>query len=335
MKILRMSCVFGGFLSLVLSMSAQTFTTLYSFTNGADGALPVAPLVQGANGDLYGTASSGGNSEGTVFRITSGGALTPLYAFCCQEGAFPSAGMIQSTDGDFYGTTSLGGGDFSWCGYGSPCGTVFKITADSELTTLYSFCYESECPNGSGPQSGLVQATDRNFYGTTEYGGANYYCDYGLGCGTVFRVTASGKLTTLYSFCSQDGSNCVDGQSPVSGLIQGTDGDLYGTTVGALYGGPPTADGTVFKITLGGRFTTLHSFCPQSGCADGEWPEAGLAQASDGNFYGTTSGGGANNSCLNGGCGTVFKITADGTLTTLYSFCSQSGCTDGETPQER
>src|SRR5208282_794266 len=172
------------------------------------------------------------------------------------------------------------------------------------------------------PFGTLIQATDGNFYGTTAYGGA-----YGVGsgdtCGTVFKITPSGVLTTLHSF------DCTDGEAPIAGLIQATDGNFYGTTSEQNNG----TSGTVFKITPSGTLTTLYSFCSQSGCTDGEGPYAGLVQGTDGNFYGTTLFGGVNDSCIDGiGCGTIFKITPSGTLTTLYSFCSQSGCTDGAEP---
>jgi uncharacterized repeat protein (TIGR03803 family) len=153
------------------------------------------------------------------------------------------------------------------------------------------------------------------------YGGAN------SNGGTVFKITPSGKLTTLYSFCSQSG--CMDGDGPVAGLIQATNGDLYGTTV---HGGAyivPYGGGTVFKITPSGTLTTLYSFCSQSGCIDSANPAGPLVQATDGDLYGTT----VYDNCASNGCaGTVFKIAPSGALTTLYSFCSQSGCTDGSTP---
>jgi uncharacterized repeat protein (TIGR03803 family) len=150
----------------------------------------------------------------------------------------------------------------------------------------------------------------------TTSGGAN-------GAGTIFKLTPGGTLTTLYSFCSQAG--CPDGESPYNeaGLVQATNGDFYGTTGS----GGANGNGTIFKITPSGTLTTLYSFCSQAGCTDGSYPGAPVIQATDGDFYGTTSSDGANHG------GTVFKITPSGTLTTLYSFCSQAGCTDGNAPQ--
>jgi uncharacterized repeat protein (TIGR03803 family) len=251
--------------------------------------------------------------------------LTSLFSFDGTDGAFPQAGLVQATNGDFYGTT-VGGGANNSCYQGGGCGTVFKITLSGTLTTLYSFCPQSGCPDGTGPEAGLVQATNGDFYGTTAFGGVNVQT-FSSGAGTVFKITSTGTLTTLYSFCTQ--SFCPDGAIPYAGLVQGTDGNLYGTT---QLGGDDNA-GTVFKITPSGTLTTLYSFCALAGCTDGYYPDAGLVQATDGNFYGTTEYGGSH-SCDSayGGCGTVFKITPSGTLTTLYSFCTQSGCTDGYTP---
>ena len=236
-----------------------------------------------------------------------------LASFNGTDGAYPTAGLVQATNGNLYGTTSTGGA------YGG--GTVFKITPSGTLTTLYSFCAQSGCTDGGYPALGLVQANNGDLYGATSGGGAN-------NGGTVFKITPGGTLTTLYSFCSQSG--CTDGIDPLAGLVQATNGDLYGTT---LYGGASN-DGTVFKITPTGTLTTLYSFCSKSVCTDGNGPFAGLAQATNGELYGTTVAGGANtNPDFPSGGGTVFKITPSGTLTTLYRFCSQSGCTDGALPQ--
>ncbi len=295
-------CVLGA-----IGSPAQTFTTLVSF-NGTDGSDPeYGPLVQGTDGNFYGTTGEGGatyggavGGNGTVFKITPTGTLTTLYNFCsqpyCTDGSIPWAGLVLATDGNFYGTTAQGGAN-GW-------GTVFKITPTGTLTTLYSFCAQPNCTDGASPNFGLVQATNGNFYGATQaapvFGNS----------GTVFEITPTGTLTTLHTF---DGT--TDGASPGT-LVQATDGNLYGTTGGGY--------GTVFKITPQYPYTltTLHTF----DITDGSGPVGPLVQATDGNFYGTTIQGGANNSCSYG-CGTVFKITPQYpyTLTTLHSFDGTDG----------
>jgi len=191
------------------------------------------------------------------------------------------------------------------------CAMVAIALPAQTFTTLHSF----DGPDGELPIQGLVQATDGNLYGTTVGGGVNQRG------GTVFQITpVSGTLATLYSFCSQTG--CADGKLPYAPLIQAPNGDFYGTT----YRGGANNLGTVFKIDATGERTTVYNFCPQSGCSDGAYPEGTLVQYG-GDFYGTTSGGGANSVS-----GTVFKITPNGTLTRLYSFCSQTGCIDGTQP---
>jgi len=302
------------------ALPAQNFRTLHNF-NGVDGADALAGLVQGTDGNLYGTTiSGGGTNDGTVFKITADGTLTTLYSFCsqsaCTDGASPAAGLMQGADGKFYGTTQSGGA--------SDDGTVFKITTAGTLTTLYSFCSQSgiDCTDGAAPEGGLVQGTDGKFYGTTFYGGTNFD-------GTVFKISPSGAQTVLHRFCSQ--TDCKDGKMPFAGLVQGTDGNFYGTTSGGggNCNGTGGSCGTVFKITPRGALTTLHTF----DFADGQYPYAALIQATDGNFYGMTLQGGANNFC-DQNCGTAFSVTASGGLTTLYNFCSQGGgsCTDGASP---
>jgi uncharacterized repeat protein (TIGR03803 family) len=233
-----------------------------------------------------------------------------LHSFDGTDGLRPVAGLIQGSDGNFYGTTSWGGTNFDPAGdiYG---GTVFKLTPSGALTTLYSFCSLAGCADGAEPQGGLIQGLDGNFYGTASEGAV-------LGAyGTVFKLTPSGTLTTLYSFTGE-----VDGASPSAGLIQGSEGNFYGTTqFGGAHG-----EGNVFELTPSGTLTTLYSFCSTDYCEDGQWPIAGVIQGAHGNFYGTTYYGGA------GVYGTVFQLTPSGTLTILYSFCSQNGCTDGAEP---
>ena len=290
-----------------------TLTMLYSFcvqTGCTDGKYPAANLVVGIDGNLYGTTNYGGaRNGGEVFKITPAGALTVLYNFCaeanCTDGQGPYTGVIQAGDGNFYGTTLSGGAYF--------VGSVYKITPGGALTKLYSFCKLTGCPDGRTPNAGLVQAADGNLYGSTSVNGANGY-------GTIFKITTAGVFTTLYNFCAVTG--CTDGKNPVGRLIQGTDGSLYGTASGGVYN-----QGTVFKITTAGKLTTLYSFCPVTGCVDGSTPRAGVVQATDGNFYGTTYSGGTHFAA-----GTAFKLTPAGTLTTLYSFCALTSCTDGLSP---
>jgi len=287
------------------SAQAQTFTSLLSF-DGTNGANPYAGLVQATNGDFYGTTPYGGanNSNGTIFRITPSGTLTTLYSFCalsaCADGAGSYAGLIQASNGDFYGTAASGGANGD--------GTVFRITPSGTLTTLHSF----DGTDGEQPEAALIQAPNGYFYGTTTEGGFN--------AGTVFYITPSGTLTSLYNFCTLSG--CSDGKVPHGTLVFAANGYLYGT---AASGGVHSA-GTVFNMTPTGMLTPLYSFCSQSDCTDGNDPFTTLIQATNGDFYGTTQSGGSN------GFGTVFKITPTGTLTTVYSFCSESGCADGEDP---
>ncbi len=205
----------------------------------------------------------------------------------------------------------LGWGDRA-CALLLLCAATAIASPAQTFTSLLSF----DDTDGAYPEAGLVQATDGNLYGTTYEGGANNY-------GTVFKITPSGTLTTLYSFCSPVGCPDGDGANPLAGLLQATNGNLYGTTSG----GGTNSEGTVFEITPAGELTTLYSFCSQVGCTDGGNPYAGLLQATNGDLYGTTYGGGA------GIRGTVFKITPSGMLTTLYSFCQQGGgCSDGASP---
>jgi len=267
------------FAATAVASSGQTLTTA-SF-NGANGANPeYGALVQGHDGNLYGTASAGGaNGGGVIFMAVPGGSLTLLYSFCaktnCADGKSPLAGLLLGADGNFYGTTQYGGA--------SGFGTAFKYVPAVGLTTLYSFCAKSGCTDGANPVAGLIQATNGNFYGTTEFGGASQRCG-NAGCGTVFKITAKGKLTTLYSFCSLSG--CADGELPTGGLVQGKDKKLYGTTftgtnaIGSF--------GTIFRITTAGKLSTLYTFCTKTGCVDGAGPHAGLIQANDKNFYAKT-----------------------------------------------
>ncbi len=296
-----------------IAAPAQTFNTLLTFEVWEGAAPFFVTLVQGTDGNFYGTTHVGGPADGTVFKITPGGTLTTLHSFNGPDGNYSSAGLIQGLDSTFYGITRLGGSGN--CGsFG--CGTVFKMTMDGTLTTLHNFV----STDGAEPYTGLVQGTDGKLYGTTSIGGAGQACNpvgnY-VGCGTAFKITPGGTITTLHTFC-YDSFSCGDGAGPIGGLVQGTDGSLYGTTTG---GGNSAwaGSGTVFKIAPGGKLTTLYRFCAQPNCTDGSYPFASLMFAADGNLYGTTSAGGEY------GAGTIFRITPAGALTTLHSFDGSDG----------
>ena len=272
-------------------------TVLHSFTAGAtDGSLPTAGLIQGSDGNFYGTTGNGGpTGAGTVFKITPAGVYTVIFMFTGQDGIGPG-GLVQGSDGDFYGTTSSGGPNFD--------GTVFKVTPTGAMTILHSF---TGAADGGGSSAALTLGSDGNFYGTTTFGGAN-------NLGTVFKITPAGIETVIHSFAG--GAN--DGISPVAALVQGTDGNFYGTT----QTGGPSGQGTVFKITSAGVEAVLYSF---TGGTDGSNPYAAVIQGADGNFYGTTRSGGTSNN------GTMFKVTPGGVETVLHSFAG--GTTDGSFPQ--
>ena len=293
-------------MTLAVAAPAQSFKKLASFYY--DGAYPrYMSLIQGADGNFYGTAPLTAGGEGVVFEVTAAGQITVVCYFGeaeCPNGYFPYAGLIQDAGGNFYGTT--------WQGGLNAAGIAFEYTTTGQPITLHNFCSLTSCADGADPFAPLILARDGNFYATAFDGGTKGY-------GTVFQMTPAGVLTTLHSFAYSDGAG------PVAGLVQGTDSNFYGTT---LYGGSKGA-GTVFEITSAGVFTTLYSFCSEAKCADGASPYAGLIRANDGNFYGTTYGGGTH------GHGTVFEITAAGKLTTLYSFCSQAQCADGSHPYAR
>ncbi len=295
--------------------SDGTFTNLYLFTGRPnDGFYPHAGLVQGTDGNFYGTTTRGGTNTtlnnpgaGTVFRISPSGTYTTLHWFAGypSDGYYPSAGLVQGTDGNFYGTTNNGGTNNS--------GTIFRITPSGTETTLYSFAGSPS--DGEYPLAGLVQGDDGNFYGTTEMGGSISCGDNGcFGNGTVFRISPSGTYTTLWFFTGYPS----DGANPYAGLVQGSDGNFYGTT---RLGGTNN-NGMVFRITPSGSCTNLYSFTGPPD--DGALPQAALVQGSDGNFYGTTIYAGFY------GAGIVFRITPEGNYTNLYSFGGPP--TDGYQP---
>jgi uncharacterized repeat protein (TIGR03803 family) len=235
--------------SLVASAATAqvTETILHRFANGTDGAQPWAALIQATDGNFYGTTGGGPggatNGDGTVFKMTPDGTVTVLHAFVGgTDGAYPEAPLIQAADGNFYGTTSQGGGVTN-CEGGVQridCGTVFQMTPDGTVTVLHAFAGGTE---GHWPYAAVIQATDGNFYGMAQ-GGAG--CDCGT-AGTVFQMMPDGTVTLVYAFAGQP-----DGAFPyLQAIIQATDGNFYGTTVGGGYGA-----GVVFELTLGMAPTT-------------------------------------------------------------------------------
>jgi uncharacterized protein (TIGR03437 family) len=283
---------------------AQTLTTLAAFS-GANGSGP-ASIIQGADGNFYGTATGGGtHGQGTVFKMTPGGVLATLYNFgsSASDGNYPQGALLQASDGNFYGTTATGGTQ--------NLGTVFKVTPSGAETILYNFCQQDSCADGAYPLAGLVQGADGNLYGTTANGGvATQGSLVYQRSGNVFKITLAGVITTLYNFCSLN--NCSDGYFPEGGLVLASDGNFYGTTAGdsVNYGAP---FGTIYQLTPLGVLTTIHTFS-NSGPSN---PTSTLVQGSDGSLYGTTySGNGSGN------YGGVFKVTLGCTYTVLHVFPS-------------
>jgi uncharacterized repeat protein (TIGR03803 family) len=294
MKFARMYSAVSGVLLFWLCtphlQAALTFTNLVLF-NQTNGAFPSAGLVQGKDGNLYGTTASGGSGgSGTLFQMTPLGILTNLVSFNNTNGAAPRAGLVQALDANFYGTTYNGGSN--------NFGTVFQATTNGVLTSLVTFAFTT---NGAYPIAGLTQGQDGSFYGTTAIGGTN-------SGGTAFQMKTNGSLATLVSFNISGNA----GSSPYAGLVQANDGSLYGTT----YQGGTNGYGTIYKLTTNGTFTSLYSF---TGTNDGANPYAGLVQSIDGSFYGTTFFGGTN------GFGTVFRFATNGMLTTLAAFANTNG----------
>ena len=256
--------------------SSGTLTSLHSFI-GSDGQLPYGGVVEGVDGNFYGTTNDGGTTNfGTVFQMTPSGTLTTLYSFqdTLNDGAHPEGSLVQGSDTNFYGTTNGSGG--------TDHGTVFRISPGGSFSNLYTF----SGPDGNNPAAGVVLGGDGNFYGTTSGGGTN-------NDGTVFMITPSGTLTTLHEFIGTDGFN------PTAPLLLATDGNFYGTT----QEGGAKNNGTVFRMTSAGTLTTLYSF---KGKSDGGGSLGGLIQASDGNLYGMTLFGGTKNN------GVIYEVMLSG-----------------------
>jgi uncharacterized repeat protein (TIGR03803 family) len=327
-------------------------------SNNSSGITWPSLLSQGQDGDFYSTIQTNGTTNyGSVYKMTTAGKYTLLSSFCAEKapcaltGANPTGGVTLGFDGNFWGTTLNGGKDAA--------GTVFKITPSGTLTKVYDFTNAKDdsapiYPPLQGQDGNLygvseeqynsqygafykltikgkatphpfnyadgatpnlpAQGTNLSFYGTTQAGG-----DPTCRCGVVYKATAGGTITVLHKFTGYASSTVYDGNRPIGVLVQGSDGDFYGTT----YAGGASNIGTIFKISASGVYTLVHSFTGVP--TDGAHPIAGLTVGTDGNLYGTTSVGGKQNG------GTIYDITSAGKETVLYSFCSVS-CFDGFNP---
>jgi uncharacterized repeat protein (TIGR03803 family) len=297
--------------TVLYTFSAPEFPGASPVTN-ADGVAPASRLVLGSDGYLYGTTLNGGaNGAGSIFRMTTHGSLSNLFSFPAASNEVGAVNfdlepndLMQATNGIFYGSTRLGGSNFT--------GTIFEISSSGTFINLHTFA--AQTPNAQGqetsaggatPVGALVQASDGNLYGTTQYGGAN-------GTGTIFRLTPAGAFSSLYSFSPlAAGSTTTNGAVP-NALILGANGAFYGTTQG---GGEGDA-GTFFRFTLPGSFTQIYSFNRNAPSNSPITPNAALVQGANGNFYGTSAFGGSQ------GGGSVFEITNanKGGVTILHSF---------------
>ncbi|MGA3350480.1 MAG: choice-of-anchor tandem repeat GloVer-containing protein [Candidatus Sulfotelmatobacter sp.] len=299
--VLKAKLLAGIFLvAIAIAAPAQTVSTIYQFSNGSNPNYPAGVMAQGQDGNFYGVTLSGnGCCQGIIYKISSEGALTSLYSMAQSDGTTCS-GLTLGTDGNFYGTCQNGGTN--------NYGTLFKVTSAGALTVLHNFATQGSTSDGCIPYAPPIQASNGDFYGTTAFCGADNY-------GTVYKLTLAGAYSMLYSFQGPPNDTVLP-----YGLIEGTDGDLWGVGNGWIISG-----GGIFKITLAGKESLVYTFEPNSDgeYTDGESPSANLIQGSNGNFYGTTEQGGTANE------GTIFEVTAGGKETVLYSFPNQ---TDGAYP---
>ncbi len=267
-----------------LSLLQEVIYTFCSASNCADGAYPNS-LIQTSNGDFYGTTDQGGDyHNGTVFHLDSSNTLTVLHSFCadnnCTDGFVPTT-LLEGADGNFYGTT-YGGGD-------ADHGIVFQLTPSGTFAVLHSFCSGgTNCPDGADPYGALVQSDNGNIYGITPYGGNS---NSSAMSGTVFYIDTTGAFHTLINFGCVSDAPCINGTEPNGSLVQGSDGNFYGTT---SLGGSAGA-GTVYQLPLNGSSaTTLFSYCAGTSapCLNGSDPFGEFIIGPDANLYGTLASGG-------------------------------------------
>jgi uncharacterized repeat protein (TIGR03803 family) len=280
------------------------------FSRSIDGAGPNGSLVQGGDGSLYGTTSSGGASinvsstigSGTVFKITLSGQEMVLHSFgvTAGDGSSPVVGLILGSDGNFYGPTPYRTGSIS--------GSLYQISAAGAESVIYPF------PLVDGVDdfpmlSGVIQGSNGLLYGAA----------YEFVVGSGYRYVIYGITTTgLRALTADIGADL----SRQTHLVQTSDGSLYGTT----NGGGTYGMGTVFKAKP--DVGTIYSFGGLTG--DALAPGSPMIQGSDGNLYGTTATGGSPSATCPQGCGTVFRVTPSGVETVLYSFGSSPA--DGQGP---
>src|SRR5580704_12983808 len=352
--VLKAKLLAGIFLmAIAIAAPAQTVNTIYKFSSGTNPNLPVGVMAQGQDGDFYGITQSGGgianlgviykissggaitslypmaqsdgttctglnlgtdgnfygtcknggtNNYGTLFKVTSAGVLTVLHNFAAQgstsDGCIPYAPPIQATNGDFYGTTAFCGAD--------NYGTVYKLTLAGAYTMLYSF---QGPPNDTVLPLGLFEGTDGNLWGV-----GNGWIISG---GGIFKITLAGKESLVYTFQPNADGGYLDGEGPDANLIQGSNGDFYGTTEE----GGSANEGTIFSLTESGTETVLYSFPNQT---DGAYPSLPLTQAPNGLLFGAAT------DCAGGGCSQagLFDITTKGAYKSVYLYplvCSNCG----------
>jgi uncharacterized repeat protein (TIGR03803 family) len=299
---------------MLFRMAADgTFEALAAF-GGPNGINPRAGLLLGPGGNFYGTTARGGAGDfGTVFRYGAAGVLTTLAELDGTQGRLPLGALALGGDGNFYGTAVAGGEKGQ--------GTVFKVSPAGVLSTVVELAGNQALHEGSIPLAGLVGNVTGGFYGTSAVGGAK-------SLGTIFRMSPGGEVSTLVEFTGRGTER--PGSFPISELLKAADGNFYGTTQGTFDVGNPDDHGTVFKMTPEGVLTTLVEFAGE----DGDNPSAALVQDAHGEFYGTTRLGGTGYDPSAGDFrfGTIFKMTADGALTTLIEFSGTTGPFKGSEP---
>jgi uncharacterized repeat protein (TIGR03803 family) len=266
---------------------AGVYTVLHHMNSTPDGGYFRNSLVKGSDGNFYGITYSGGTyNYGAIFRITPAGNFKVLHHMNLHpDGGYSWSTLTEGEDGNFYGVTNSGGENTN------NYGTIFKITPSGTFNVIHNMNYSADGGNSRGS---LMLNSDGNFLGVASTGGANAY-------GTIFKLTPAGTLTVLYPF-----TYATDGGNPWGALVKGSDGNFYGTAAN----GGANGDGTIFKISLAGKFTNLVNF---NGANLGKNPSESLIRGTDGAYYGTTSDGGKY------GYGTVFKICGN-KITLLHSF---------------